>query len=75
VSGIAAPRHLGISEFRDGTCWLWLEDIRDDLEQWTLEDFGRVARDIGRFNGAYFAGTPRPQYLWLSSNWIRSYVT
>lgn len=73
--GIAAPRHLDITEFRDGTSWLWLEDIRDSLEQWTLEDYGRVACDIGHFNGAYLTGTPLPQQPWLSSNWIRSYIS
>ena len=73
--GIAAPRCLGASEFPDGVCWLWFEDIRDSVEQWTLEDYGRVACDIGHFNGAYLTGTPLPQWPWLSSNWIRGYVS
>ncbi len=73
--GIAAPQYLGATEFRDGTCWLWLEDIRDRREHWTLEDYGKAARDIGQFNGAYLAGVPLPSYPWLSLNWIRGYVS
>jgi len=73
--GIAAPQFLGISEFPDGVCWLWLEDISHSLEQWTLEDYGRVACDIGLFNGAYLTSTPLPQHAWLSSKWIRNYVS
>lgn len=66
---------MGTSEFPDGICWLWLEDIRDSLEQWTIQDYGRVARDIGQFNGAFLTGTPLPQHSWVSSNWIRGYIS
>jgi len=75
-NGIAAPCHLGITEFPDGTCWLWLEDIRDSLEKWSMQDYGHIARDIGRFNGAFLTGTsPLPQQPWVSSNWIRGYIS
>jgi hypothetical protein len=73
--GIAAPRCLDVAEFPDGTCWIWLEDIRDSIEQWTIEDYGHVARDIGQFNGAYLTAVALPQQPWLSSHWIRGYIS
>jgi len=72
--GITTPQFLGISEFPDGVCWLWFEDIRHSLEQWTLEDYRRVARNIGLFNGAFLTTSPLPQQPWFSSHWIRNYV-
>lgn len=73
--GLAAPRFFGVINHPDGTCWMWLEDIRDIFgSQWPLEHYGVVARHLGRFNGFYLAGRPLPGWPWLSSNWIRHYV-
>lgn len=73
-NGIAAPRHFGVVDYADGTCWLWLEDIPDAKSQWTMADYGQVALNIGKFNSAYLINRPLPQQTWLSSNWIRRYV-
>jgi hypothetical protein len=73
--GLAAPRCYGVVEHPDGTCLLWLEDVRDRFDsQWPLEHYGVVARHLGQFNGAYLAGRPQPEWSWLSSKWIRKYV-
>ncbi len=72
--GIVAPRHFGAVDYADGTCWLWLEDIHDPKNQWTIADYGQVALNIGKFNGAYLTNRPLPQQAWLSSNWVRRYV-
>jgi hypothetical protein len=29
--GLAAPRSFGTAEHPDGTCWIWLEDVTDDI--------------------------------------------
>jgi hypothetical protein len=73
--GLAAPRHFGVVECPDGTCWIWLEDIADEIgPQWPLEHYGVVARHFGHFNGAYLAGRPQPDWPWLSSGWLRQFV-
>jgi hypothetical protein len=73
--GLAAPRCFGVVEHPDGTCWMWLEDVRDKFDsQWPLEHYGVVARHLGQFNGAYLAGRPRPEGAWLSANWMRQFV-
>lgn len=71
---LGAPRHLGITDFAGDACGLWLEDLRDSLGQWTMEDYGLAAYDIGQFNGAYLTSTPLLQQSWMSQNWIRNYV-
>ena len=73
--GMTAPRCFGVVEHPEGTCWMWLEDIRDMFDsQWPLEHYGVVARHLGQFNGAYLVDRPQPNWSWLSSNWIRKYV-
>jgi hypothetical protein len=73
--GLAAPRCFGILDQPDGTCWMWLEDIRDVFDsQWPLEHYGLVARHLGQFNGAYLVDQPLPGWSWLSSDWLRHYV-
>ena len=73
--GLAAPRCFGVLDHPDGTCWMWLEDIRDMFaSQWPLEHYGVVARHLGHFNGAYLVDRPLPGWSWLSSNWLWHYV-
>ena len=70
--GLAAPRNFGTTEYADGTCWIWLEDVADAIGPgWPLEYYGVVARHVGQFNGAYLVGQPLPSWLWLSSGWLR----
>ena len=47
--GLAAPRCFGVLDHLDGTCWMWIEDIRDMFaSQWPLEHYhvGPVQRCI-----------------------------
>ena len=70
--GLAAPRSFGVIEHADGTCWMWLEDVTDEIgSHWPLEHYGVVARHVGQFNGAYLSGRPQPAWPWLSSGWLR----
>lgn len=72
--GIVAPRYFGAVDYPDGTCWLWLEDIQGTKSQWTMDDYGQVARNIGKFSGAYLTShLPQPQ-TWMSSTWIQKHV-
>lgn len=72
--GIEAPRCFGHTE-PDGQHHLWLEDLGSDAMRWRLEDYGRAARALGRFNGAYLTGRPLPVAGWLSRHWLRSWLS
>jgi len=73
--GFLAPRCLGIAEYADGVCWLWLEDLMDPASRrWSLAEYGLAARHLGRFNGAYAAGHPLPSVPWLSQHWLRGWL-
>jgi hypothetical protein len=73
--GLSAPRNFGVVEHPDGTYWIWLEDVKDDIgPDWPLVYYGVVARHLGQFNGSYLVNEPLPSYSWLSSGWLRSYV-
>jgi hypothetical protein len=63
-----------VQNLQDGACWIWLEDVRDDIVyKWPIEHYRIVARHLGRFNGKYI-GKKLPDWPWLSVNWIRGWV-
>jgi len=73
--GLAAPRCFGVLDHPDGTCWIWLEEVAEEIgPQWPLEQYGLVARHLGQFNGAYLVDRPLPGWSWLSSSWLRYYI-
>jgi hypothetical protein len=72
--GLAAPRCYGTVEQPDGTYWTWMEEVRDEVGEWSLEHYGEVARCLGQFNGAYLVGKPLPDHPWLTRKWLSKYV-
>jgi Phosphotransferase enzyme family len=73
--GITAPQCFATEEKSDGAFWIWMEDVKDEIgDPWPLEQYGIVARCLGRFNGAYLAGRPFPNGPWVTRNWLRSYL-
>ena len=73
--GLAAPRCFGVIERQDGSCWLWLEEVADEIgSQWPLEHYGLVARHVGQVNGAYLVDGSLPSWSWLSSGWLRKII-
>jgi hypothetical protein len=73
--GITAPRCFATEEKSNSAYWIWMEDVKDEIEgAWPLEQYGIVARCLGRFNGAYLAGTPLPDQPWVTRNWLRKYL-
>lgn len=73
--GITAPRCLGEVTGPDSTTWAWMTPMPDDAPTaWDLDHFALVARRLGRFNGAYLAGTPLPEADWLSRQWTRKWT-
>ena len=71
--GVRAPRLYSV-DLGDEVAILWLEDVNDALSAWSIRDFERVARCLGRFNGAYCVGAPLPSQEFLSSNWLAQWV-
>ena len=72
---LGAPACYEVSERPDGSLWLWLEDIRDDIRApWPLEQYALAARQLGQFNGAYLTGQAIPPEPWIPHNWLRQYV-
>jgi len=70
-----APVCYEVCERLDGSLWLWLEDMKDDIASpWSLEQYAQVARHLGQFNGGYLTGQPFPSEPWVTRNWLRKYV-
>ena len=58
---VAAPLCYEVSYKPDGSAWIWMEDVKDEGGfPWSMEQYGRVARRLGQFNGAYLAGKALP---------------
>lgn len=73
--GLQAPRCFGVTEYSEGVCWLWLEDVLDSVSlPWSLAEYGLAARHLGQFNGAYAAEHPLPALPWLSRDWLRGWL-
>lgn len=72
---LAAPRCYEVAEQPDGSVWIWMEDVKDNLQHpWSIEQYARVARILGQFNGAYLAGRPLPADAWVTHDWLRKYL-
>ena len=73
--GLSAPHCFGVVEHLDETCWIWMEDIADNIgPKWPLEHYGVVARHLGQFNGAYLTERTIPSWPWLSRGWVRDEI-
>jgi hypothetical protein len=72
--GVVAPRCFAVVEEED-VCWCWIEDVGDEnTPRWTLEQYRRAARCLGRFNGAYLTGRPLPQKPWFGQARERTWL-
>jgi len=72
---VSAPACYDVQERPDGSIWLWMEDVKDDVgSPWPIEKYAIAARHFGQFNGAYLAGCELPGEPWVTHNWLRQYV-
>lgn len=72
---IDAPKCYLVEEQQDGTIWLWMEYVKGEYAH-TVEQFSYIARQLGRFNGAYLMGTKTiPDYEWVCRAWLKSWTT
>lgn len=72
---VTAPSCYQVEERSEDSLWLWMEDIREDIQSpWSIEQYALAARQLGQFNGAYLAGQPCPSESWITRNWLRQYT-
>jgi hypothetical protein len=72
---IYAAEHYWVEEQQDGTVWLWMEYVEGEYAN-TVEQFAYIARQLGRFNGAYLTGLrPLPDQEWICRAWLKSWTT
>lgn len=72
---LSAPACYGGARHDDDTCWLWLEDLGGPDDVWPLEEWERVGRTLGAFNGGFLAADRIPDADWLGQGWLRVWVT
>lgn len=63
-----------VEEQQDGTLWLWMERIEGRYAQ-SQEQFDFIARQLGRFNGAYLTEKALPNQAWICQSWLQSWIT
>ena len=72
--GVSAPKCYGVSHDDPQRATIFLEEITEDHVDWGLDQYGAAAQCLGRFNGAYLAGRPIPDYPWMMpgrvANWL-----
>jgi len=72
--GIAAPVCYGVDLTASDRAMIFMERVPEDKSAWTFETYRRAADGLGRFNGAYLAGEPRPDFPWMLpgrlGNWV-----
>ncbi|MBS4201682.1 phosphotransferase [Bacillus sp. FJAT-49732] len=73
---IRAPRCFAVEEKEDNSIWLYLEEMRGNHEpHWTEENLCFIAKELGKFQGAYAAGNKKlPDVPWICKAWLSSWV-
>ncbi|GKU78420.1 phosphotransferase [Paenibacillus sp. L3-i20] len=71
---IQAPKSYLVEEQQDGTIWLWMEHIVGQYAC-SQHQFNFIARQLGRFNGAYLNGRELPKQEWICREWLKSWTT
>ncbi|GAB2575527.1 oxidoreductase family protein [Gracilibacillus alcaliphilus] len=74
-AAIYVPQCYQVEEKRDGTIWIWMEEMEEDNRQlWSEEEFAFAARQLGIFNGVYVTESDIPEEEWICRSWLRSWV-
>lgn len=72
---IYATESCLVGEQQDGTIWIWMEYVKGEYAN-TIEQFSYIARQLGRFNGAYLTGIKMvPDHEWICRAWLKSWTT
>src|SRR5271157_4357780 len=70
--GLRAPRSYGVVDREEGA-WIWMEYIEEPPgRRWSLDEFHRAARVMGRFGAAFLCGRQIPTQSWLCPAFFRS---
>ncbi len=69
--GIRAPECYGVEELSDTVARIWLEDLGEvKRHQWSMADYERAARLVGRLNASPLPAEFEPSPAWWSRNAI-----
>jgi hypothetical protein len=72
---LRAPHCFEVEEQPDGSLWLWLEEVQECTDPaWPVTRYALAARHFGEWQGAYLAGRPLPDEVWLKPGWLRSWI-
>ncbi|MFC4304173.1 phosphotransferase [Cohnella boryungensis] len=71
---VQAAKGYLVEEQQDGTIWLWMEHVKGQYAN-SQEQFDFIARQLGRFNGAYLMGKEIPNQKWICKGWLKSWTT
>ncbi|TCZ80966.1 aminoglycoside phosphotransferase [Paenibacillus albiflavus] len=73
-NSIHAAQSYLVEEQPDETIWLWMEHVEGKYA-YSQEQFCFIARQLGRFNGAYLTGNRSiPDYSWICNSWLKSWT-
>lgn len=73
---LRAPRCFDVTEHRDGSVWLWLEEIKETgPTAWSVARYGLAARHFGQWQGPPLADCALSAAPWLTTGWLRSWVS
>ncbi|MCY4464831.1 MAG: phosphotransferase [Chloroflexi bacterium] len=67
-----APQIVQLRDFGD-SCWIWMADYADRKDNWALDDYREIARQLGRMNGSMI-GHDLPAKDWLAQGWHSAIV-
>ncbi len=73
--GLQTARCYGVLEFEGEACWLWLEELHDDLgTTWPVAHYHVIGQHAGHFSGAFLHEHALPTEPWLSKQWLRKTI-
>ncbi|HEV2370166.1 MAG TPA: aminoglycoside phosphotransferase family protein [Acidimicrobiales bacterium] len=76
VLPLRAPRSYGVFDRSDGSCAVWLEDLRSipSAAGWEPVRYRAAAHHLGRAQGHLARAGRLPEDGWLGRDWLRRYV-
>lgn len=69
TAGLSVPHCYGAITQPDGSVWLWMEEVHEDSVNWTVSQYGKVAHQLGEWQGQYLTGKKLPEASWLTPRW------
>lgn len=72
--GLVAPRCFAVVEYPNNECWVWMEYIVEEYQEWPLARYERAAQHLGQFNGRLLMQGNLPVSPWFLDGFTRQLV-